>query len=80
VFPPQLPINDLRRQTYISFFRVTVQVIPAAINTPAGTSVSRMRTAIDIDRQKRPARLVKTKPKRDVQREETSDKGLDRKG
>jgi hypothetical protein len=28
VCPPQPPMNDVRRQTYISFFSVTVQVIP----------------------------------------------------
>src|SRR4029077_16504770 len=35
-----------KRENYIWLFSVTVQVIPAAINTPAGTLVMRMRTGI----------------------------------
>jgi hypothetical protein len=35
-----------KRQNYVWLFSVTVQVIPAAINTPAGTLVMRMRTGM----------------------------------
>ena len=35
-----------KRQNHIWLFSVTVQVIPAAINTPAGTLVMRMRTGM----------------------------------
>jgi hypothetical protein len=38
--------NRLSDNFHVSFLSVTVQVIPAAINTPAGTFVRRMRTGM----------------------------------